>query len=137
MTRKAKDQTKPDPLVFLKKIRVPWYARLLGWFRARKHLREALARHKAELDKPVYIATIFSWTWWTDTKYQSSAWYILREDGHGKRTYEYGTDSSNLKNDEKKTSTYPRVIAPWLDGHFSNKAMKEYAAKQKAPEPKA
>lgn len=105
----------------LKKVKVPLWARWRGYFAARRRRKEAAKEIK-------YIATVYGWTIWTD-KSVSSQWYILKEDGLGRRFYEYGYETSFLEYKEKKHSTYPHVIVPWLHKHYSNATMVEYAKK--------
>ncbi len=104
----------------LKKVKVPLWARWRGYFAARKRRKEAAEEIK-------YIATVYAWTRYD--KYSSRQWYILRENGLGKRTYEYGYESSFLKDAAKTHAEYPNSIVPWVHGKYSNAQMIEYAKK--------
>lgn len=114
----------------LKHIKIPLWANLVGRYRAWQRRRQA----KKEIH---HIATAFTWMYWTDSKYLSKRWYILKQRGDGTRLFEFGSNDS-LLDDYKKDSEYARVIVPWLHGKYSNESMKEYAKKsERAPEVRA
>ena len=105
----------------LKIVKIPIWARWLGWYRARQRRKNA---HK-EIH---FIGTVYAWTYWSDLKTYAYQWYICRENGVGQRSYEYGTHCSWLKNNEKNNSVYASVIAPWMLGGRSNQSLQSYAA---------
>jgi hypothetical protein len=104
----------------LKKVKIPVWARWLGWYRARQRRKQA----RKEI---YYVATVYCWTWWTDCKYYSSCYYICKEDGVGRRFYEYQPGSPLLKDREKSTNVYACIIVPWLLGSYSNQVIIDYA----------
>lgn len=111
----------------LKLVKVPFWARWRGYFAARRRRKEA--------QKEVhYITTVYAWTRWTDIGVQSRQWYILKQDGTGKRFYEYGCDHRFLETKEKNHSEYARIVEPWVLGHWTNQQMKEYGPKTMAPQ---
>ncbi len=104
----------------LKKVKVPLWAHWLGWYRARQ--RRRVAR------KEIYhIATVYAWTYWTDLKRSDYQWYICSVDGTGKRSYEFGTNSSLLKGKEKACAVYASVIVPWVLNSATNAWLINYA----------
>ena len=119
---------KNDQIEALKQVKVPLWARLLGAYRARQ-------RRKNAYKEVYYVATVFSWMYWTDTKCYSRRWYILKVDGTGKRFFEYGSDHSLLRN-YTNDHEYARIIVPWMYGKYTNEQMKEYAKKTETVESK-
>jgi hypothetical protein len=97
----------------LKRVQPPLWSRLLGSYRAWRRNRRLLRQNQ-------YIATVYHWTYWTDAKSFSRAWYICKEDGRGIRTVDYGCDSRALDDREKSTAVYASIIVPWMHGRLSN-----------------
>lgn len=99
-----------DTIKSFKQVKVPFWARWLGAYRAWQRRRNA---HK-EIH---YVCTGYTWTHWvgagTDVEY-SRQWYILKTDGAGRRFYEYGYDHPYLKHKETLHSVYASTIAPWV-----------------------
>jgi hypothetical protein len=106
----------------LKQVKIPIWAKWIGAYRARQRRKNA---HK-EIN---FIATVYAWTYWSDAQSYAFQWYICRENGVGKRFYEYGTHHYLLKNNEKGSSTYAHIIAPWILGGITNQQLIDYAAK--------
>jgi hypothetical protein len=103
----------------LKNVKVPLWAKCLGWYRARQ-------RRKAARKEVRYIATVFVWQRWTDKDYCSKVWYICKEKA-GVRYYEYGSDSYLLDNREKRYTMYASVIEPWILNRFTNQQIIDFA----------
>lgn len=116
-----------EKIADLKRIKVPIWSRWLGAYRAWIMRREALR-------KVHHIATLYHWTWWTDAKEFAKSWYILKEDGRGSRSFEFGSDNYLLRDNAKKTSLYASVVAPWVLGKFSNEQMRQ-CEKDRARQP--
>ena len=104
----------------LKRVRPPLWSILLGSYRAWHRNYHALRQNQ-------YIATVYDWTYWTDEKRFSRAWYICKEDGRGIRTFEYGSDSRLLEDKGRQTATYASIIVPWIFGNLSNDRIAELA----------
>jgi hypothetical protein len=104
----------------LKQVKVPIWAKWLGAYKAWQRRRNA----RKEIH---YIATVYAWTYWTDHRYYSKQWYILKQNGVGKRFYEYGCTTSLLEGKEKLHSSYASFIAPWLHNHYTNQEAIEFA----------
>lgn len=105
-------------------------ARLLGairaWFANRKAVKAALK----EKERFKYVATLQQGTRWEDAGYTSWAYYLLYENGYGKRRFDYTCESSLLKNVAKTTDLYARVVQPWVDGHYSSNQVIDLAKRQ-------
>lgn len=112
-----------DVIDSLKLIQPPLWSRLLGSYRAWYRNYRALRQNQ-------YVATVYDWTYWTDSKRFSRAWYICKEDGRGIRTFSYGSDSRLLEDKGLATATYASVIVPWLCGSLSNESIAAFAKKR-------
>lgn len=109
----------------LKKVKVPLWAVWIGRYRAKQ-------RRKAAAKEWNYIATVFTWGRFSDTKRLFNRWYILKESGTGKRAFDYGSSFLGLAYCED--AEYARIIAPWVHGKWTNQQIIEYAAKtEKCP----
>lgn len=111
----------------LKLVKVPLWARLLGSIRRRLELRARLAEKR-------YITTVFHWRWFIDRGHWMHMWWVCFEDGYGRRTYEFGSDNllSKAEAGGKMSTTYATAIRPWMAGHWSNEALREYADRTRA-----
>lgn len=115
-----------DPLANLRRVRVPLWARAIGWLNA---WLAARAARRAAQRKVHHVATVYAWTYWTDLKQYSRSWYICREDGRGRRSFEYGSSHHLLRRDHKQHVAYAAVITRWMTGDFSNERLREYERK--------
>lgn len=109
----------------LKKVKVPIWAKFIGYYRARQ-------RRKAASKEIHYIATVYAWTHWTDSNNYETSWFICKQTGAGKRFYEHGSGSALLRNREKHNTVYAHIIVPWLHGAWSNQQLIDYARKSAA-----
>lgn len=122
---------KLDPLDSLRKLqtKTPWWSRLLGNFRAWKQARKA---RKDAPNEKYYVCTVWSWHTLYDNVY-GGCFYILYEDGAGKRSYEFGREHFDVleKVTAQATYQYAHAIRPWMLGRYTNEGMKQYADGQK------
>jgi len=107
-----------DKLAQFRKIKVPLWARIAGWFAARKRLKHELRRQH-------YITTLYAWTYHTDKKCWYKSWYICKETGAGVRSYEFGTELWGRE--DKESPVYASIVAPWMLGGMTHDELLERA----------
>jgi hypothetical protein len=123
-----------DKIAELKKVKVPLWYQWVGWYRAFQRRRQAIKQKKLDDKKVRHIATIFAWTYWTDTQGYDKCWYILKETGAGRRFYEFGADHQILKDREKDSGFYASIVVPWTLGKWSDEQMQELERNSKKPQ---
>lgn len=102
-------------------VKVPWHARLRGWWNSRRARRNAWKT-------PRHIATVCQWTYWTDAKHYSQQWYSCYEQ-KGKRKFEYTSNSPTLKSRGPDSAAFALVVRPWLLGGWTNQQLIDHAQK--------
>lgn len=102
----------------LKKLRAPWWARLLGDYRAWRKAREARFAQN-------HVATINLWFRPAGTHRAMAAWLHLYERGDGKRTFKFHNPAKVAK--LERFSVYHHIVIPWVHHRVSNDTVREVA----------
>lgn len=96
----------------ISKIKVPWYARVIGRLRAWKRARDIRNRY---LRSPNYRVTVIEWYLDKYSHRWFRIYYNCIEYGNKKRTCKITFDHKDLKGCVHKTMVYNCIVEPWLD----------------------
>lgn len=102
----------------LKKLKAPYWPRLLGNWRAWRRARAARR-------KTYHVTTVTLWTKFTKDDRIEAAWVHLYETGSGRRSFQYHI--GRTRTDLKEYHAYHQLILPWLNYKVGNKEVVKYA----------
>lgn len=107
-----------DKLAVLRNVKVPIWAKVLGWWRNRRFVR-------AQKKEVVHVATLRAWVWESQWKQHHFSTYILYRNGYGKRWYEFNQAHILHGDWRKHHGIYGTLVVPWMHGEWDDDYMQK------------